>query len=547
MDFSVGNANTPFLPHLSIGTGSSATLDDFTPADLLILRELLPYVKNSLLEARLSDLCWLRMTPRSNQLAKQAIKAYTAFDLTPEFWLADGSNCFERAIILCGQNKRSSVAELSAIVQSMITCFESTLANNHCISADIANTLLKAAPDEIKALKIAEALLNKGLELVPEKLHQDARSLFELALKFFERAKNTDRRDEVIILIAEQHEFEGEAELNDERAVPFFANQRFEDAIQTYRKLSKQSRLKYGVEFKIDDLRSKLINTGLLAVLGMQTVVPKPINIADLVAHARDCVRGKDKLKALAAIADIFGGVSYSTTKLHTAKRASEFPLSGLFRPIKHNALGQVIARGPARGLDNSSYDQDDKSINFEMIRSFVFEIDLVAQGQIYPAVEVLKSEHRISLPDILRIVSASPIVPADRHVLISKALFYGFENDFDLAIHILAPQIENIVRQQLKRVDVLTTTFDVAGIEQEIGLSSLMDKEKVDDIFGIDVAFEIRALFCNAWGPNLRNQIAHGLLSDDEAQSTVAIYAWWWSFRLFFKQYEYFAARNAV
>jgi uncharacterized protein DUF4209 len=55
---------------------------------------------------------------------------------------------------------------------------------------------------------------------------------------------------------------------------------------------------------------------------------------------------------------------------------------------------------------------------------------------------------------------------------------------------------------------------------------------------FGEDLTFELSALFCDAFGPNLRNSVAHGLLDFEATRSVPSIYAWWLSFRLMFRAY---------
>ena len=52
------------------------------------------------------------------------------------------------------------------------------------------------------------------------------------------------------------------------------------------------------------------------------------------------------------------------------------------------------------------------------------------------------------------------------------------------------------------------------------------------------DLAFELKALFCDAFGPNLRNEIAHGLLDDASCQTAQAVYAWWFLLRLTFNTF---------
>ncbi|WP_410594063.1 DUF4209 domain-containing protein, partial [Bacillus sp. SIMBA_074] len=75
-------------------------------------------------------------------------------------------------------------------------------------------------------------------------------------------------------------------------------------------------------------------------------------------------------------------------------------------------------------------------------------------------------------------------------------------------------------------------------GTENEVGLSALMENERVVDIFGEDVAFELRALLCGPIGPNLRNEVAHGLIGDSVFSSSAAVYLWWLTLKLVFMPY---------
>jgi hypothetical protein len=131
-----------------------------------------------------------------------------------------------------------------------------------------------------------------------------------------------------------------------------------------------------------------------------------------------------------------------------------------------------------------------------------------------------------------------SPIIPTGREQLVGKALYAGFDNDFVAALHILVPQLEHLVRYHLKQAGVQTTNLDQSGIENENGLSALMEKVDVKTIFGENIAFEIKALFCDPFGPNLRNELAHGLIGVDQAQSTYSIYAWWLMLKIVFNTF---------
>ena len=141
--------------------------------------------------------------------------------------------------------------------------------------------------------------------------------------------------------------------------------------------------------------------------------------------------------------------------------------------------------------------------------------------------------EHRFPKDLLIAACYQSPIVPKDREKLLGYALWLGFEYEFGAAIHLLCPQVEHIVRTQLKESGFHTSTIDKDGIENESGLSTLMDSQEAVQVFGEDLSFEIRSVFTEVLGANLRNEIAHGLLDDNASSSLPAIYAWWMILRL--------------
>lgn len=183
--------------------------------------------------------------------------------------------------------------------------------------------------------------------------------------------------------------------------------------------------------------------------------------------------------------------------------------------------------------LDEDLTADDEVAIRDDMIRDYRFLVGVVVQGCIWPALEVLLLEHRLREVDFNVLARNSPIVPKDRAGLFGKALFAGYERDFVTALHVLIPQIEHMVRVHLKQAGATTTNLDKDGIETENGMSTLMALPEATQVFGKDLVFEITSLFCDPFGPNLRNELAHGLLDEDRCKSVYAIYAWWFALRL--------------
>ena len=94
------------------------------------------------------------------------------------------------------------------------------------------------------------------------------------------------------------------------------------------------------------------------------------------------------------------------------------------------------------------------------------------------------------------------------------------------------------MVRWHLNSAGVITRHLDQEGRENEIGLSALMELPQSAEIFGEDLAFEIEVLFCDRMGANLRNNVAHGLLNDQQCITFDSIYAWWLGLKLVFNTF---------
>lgn len=51
---------------------------------------------------------------------------------------------------------------------------------------------------------------------------------------------------------------------------------------------------------------------------------------------------------------------------------------------------------------------------------------------------------------------------------------------------------------------------------------------EETEQAFSKDIVTTMRVIFTHQAGPNLRNEIAHGMLRSDACSSAAAIYGWW-------------------
>ena len=263
----------------------------------------------------------------------------------------------------------------------------------------------------------------------------------------------------------------------------------------------------------------------------MITAETPAIDLTDSLNKVKELVSGKSAEDALLAFTNLYH---------FKAKELRDAAIEGLkkspFRAVASTTMithdGRVGARTHGFSGQTSS-ETDEQTIEAETVSlHYGIHVQFASHPILY-ALEILASEHQLQEKDFILIARYSPIVPPGREILFGKALYQGYNRDFATAVHLVAPQVENIVRVRLQQKGLRTGHTDENGITTENGLSSLVEHPEFKEVFGEDLAFEIKALFCSPYGANLRNNIAHGLLNDRECYTADAVYAWWLGLKL--------------
>jgi hypothetical protein len=531
------SANEPFKPIMAMTNGRRSALpEDFQQSDIELFSQIVQEVDSVWLQARLADLVWLLAKPRNPKHALLAIDAYRKIPLDAKTWVHGGGECWARAIALTqmlGDGAGERIKEIEAAIMSV---FESAKREDGFFALQLANLLAENRLGQGGSLDIAKKLESLARNFDGEGELRHARMFFAASTKWFQQAGDTAKATEMKVLEAECWAKEAVARISSNKPSHMVAGSFYENAIQTYRTIPRSERAAHRVDERIAELQKSLNESGKRSLDEMKTISSSSIDITQFVEKARDAVKGKLAIDALVAFANMYHGARRARMRETSEKMLREHPLQAFISATHMSRDGRVIAKRPGMGSDSGH--SDEVAIWAEMVKQYNMELGLVVIGFILPALEVLALEHRLRENDFVAIASESPIVPEGRERLFGKALFAGYEKDFVAALHLLVPQVEHMVRWHLKAAGIKTTTLDKDGVENENGLSALMELPEVRQIFSEDLSFELKALFCDAFGPNLRNELAHGLLDDDACQSTYAIYAWWFGLKLVFKAF---------
>ncbi|BEG73962.1 DUF4209 domain-containing protein [Achromobacter xylosoxidans] len=547
MMLSPSSPNEPFKPFAVLHDRRSVVPDDLSDADILFFAEIVDAVDDDWLKARLSDLVWLKGKPRNTAFALKAIDAYRCLSLDTETWIHGGRDCWPRAISLAQMLRGGAGDRLAKMEATIVVAFNAATRAGGFLGLWLADLLKSSGLGRAHRVEVARKLETLAQEFDGEGDLHRAREYFSAAANWNKAIPDEAKAAEMIAAVAEGWVKEAIARTASASPSHMVAASFYENAIQTYRTIPKAERATHRVDERIAELRVHLNDSGERSLGEMGLIRTPGVDITQIVENARKSITGKSAQEALLAFANLHGGANAKELRSSALERMRQRPLQSLFAVTVMSRDGRVIAKRPAMSLGGELTEDDEIAIRAEMIRDYSILVSIVVQGDIWPALEVLLLEHHLREADFINMARHSPIVPKERAGLFGKALFAGYERDFVTALHLLIPQIEHLVRVHLKQAGARTANLDKDGIQNESGMSTLMDLPEAEQVFGKDLAFELKSLFCDAFGPNLRNELAHGLLDEDGCHSPFAIYAWWLALRLTFNTWWNAARRIEV
>ena len=527
------NHNEPFKPFKILENERSFSVEDLQPSDITLIAEMAGEVDDPLLQARLADLAWLLATPRNFRLALMAIDAYRKTQPDPLTWAIAGRDCFDRAVFLTYQLGRGAGTRLQEIEGAVLDAFRISCDSNPRFALELTEAMYRSRLGRGSATSIGTALVTLAGTFSSTASLDSVRECFGGAAKWFHIAGNSAEATVATVQVAAGWAKEAEFLLSAEKPSHLTVAHHIERAIQTYRSIPRASRGTHSIDDRILKLRTLLSNVSEKRVDDLMTVASQPIDLQRLILAARERLHEKTGNDALWELATVHGGAKISTIRDSAIQIYEKHPFQNIFDSVLLSRDGRVIARQPGSADPAGNAQANSTAVWAQMLKLFQIQLGIVVQGQILPALEEVSIINRFREDDLISIASLSPIVPYGREKLVGKALFLGLERDFVSAVHLLVPQIEHFVRFHLKANGEKTTVLDDSGIENELGLSALVESPFLTRIFGEDISFEIRALLCDPLGANLRNEIAHGLLDDTFCNTFPVVYAWHLGLRL--------------
>jgi hypothetical protein len=520
----------PYGPSLSWGEERTTIATDLVEEEIEILNACVEAIPNALLRSRVYDVLSLRADwPKRVQLALASMDALLEVPISGDGW-AHQETAWSRAITSAIRYRRPAASRLKKLEQALRGAIR--IRQEGFLSVRAAELLKRHRLAQDRAFVIA-AKLERIAQAERINYHR-AREYHGGAAAWYAWAGDLESAHSQRLLVVTS--FMQEADSNARGDGAMRSAHLLESALRALRQIPRAARERLGVSALSGEIARRIRESGAATLGTMRTFTSDDVDLTEVVREARERVSGRQLLDALMLFVTAYDPPSFTKEKGSAEALITAHPLQSLFTTVTFSHDGRVVHRSggqggpPIYGVDPATWKQ--------MMQAYGLRISLFTTGMIYPAFTQMINEHHLTLADFVQLVARAGIVPMDRIQQFGNGLYQGYDGDFSTALQLLSPQIENLVRHHLGNAGVTTTTISAEGIENEKGLSALMESSEVDQIFGEDIAYEIRALFCSPLGPNLRNEVAHGMLSDAAANSANALYAWWFVLRMVLTQF---------
>lgn len=195
---------------------------------------------------------------------------------------------------------------------------------------------------------------------------------------------------------------------------------------------------------------------------------------------------------------------------------------SSLFSKRFIDEEGRLVKILPPLDLQNPQ--KDEALLREHMVHFVVEQRGLDEAVCLWYAYHKVQERGAVAPEDLSFLIDQNALIPEERKAIIKTGLQLGLNGELYASLHILLPQTENLLRELVKMCGDAPTYLKEDGTEDVKPLSQLFDSQKLKEAYDEDLLFTWKTLLDERGGPNLRNEIAHGVLSPEQGSGGAAL-----------------------
>lgn len=247
------------------------------------------------------------------------------------------------------------------------------------------------------------------------------------------------------------------------------------------------------------------------------------LDIRGVVENIKINMEGLTFEESLIRLTQMFVFEKQEDIKKRVIEEFKGHPLSHMFGKSIINAQGQTVLALPP--LDIQNPEKDSYLMELHMHQNALEKQKVAGDIWMKNALALLRDAYVVDNSMLDFLVKDNPIIPEGRERIFQSALRMFLNGEFYESMHILAPQVENLFRNIAKEVGGLTVTLENDGSSMEKVLSSILSLPELLDCYDNDILFTFRGLLNEQAGANIRNEVAHGIISEYACSTGVCLY----------------------
>lgn len=458
---------------------------------------------NPIHRSRYCDFLWEKR--RDHNFARGAIDAY--LECLP-IYLANGwydqaadaiSRATELALTLHDGERITKVRGRLLRAMDRLSAIGDHPALEYCL--DLIDTLL-AMKKETTDLDFQKALdvCRKGGSFCASQngafIYHLARDFEERQALLWQRLRNEEEMDNARVRVGEL--YEKEAELRGAGS-NMLAAVFFQKAAQHYANIGRGD--------KVQELKVKVKQRWKAAADGgefkrIETTVKLPAKQID--EYAQGIIRQGINKALLVVSLDLNLVPDIERCRKVATEQKQEFPLLGL--------IPRSTLRG-ARQVASASTQEEIDETNALAQYSVDLGLSQIYLGKVF---EMMRQDGGFTMDSLVSYMSSSPFFDGDKLEVIRVGIERYFAADYVSAVHILVPQLEDVLRRIIGKLGVSTTSLAPNGLTREKLLNEVLNTPELKALLGGRVWFYFKYVLDHQLGENLRNDVAHGLITKD-------------------------------
>lgn len=506
----IHNSGIKFHPMFTMADGSRTfSVEDITEEDFLMLETMEFNRVPLVLRALISDILWSQR--KAYCAAKVAAEAY--WDLF-KLWFTDDDNVgtidmIRRAVCISIQIKHESLF-LDICTWADAHIFQKAVTLDGLFSLRVMELFAEQKIYDVSAFPdILDKMISAGNNNVLK-----VEQAYELKAYCYNKLKKSGEAKNANIALADYYVNFAEQTVQRDMLGAMRAVSFFQKAITLYRN--------NGEPQKAENTHRRLVEVQK-DIPKMMFPITMELDIKGVVDNIRVNMEELTFEESIIRLIQMFVFEKRENIKQRVIDEYKNYPLSHMFGENIVNERGQTtLALQP---LDIRNPEGNVELLELHMHQNSLKNQRIVGDIWIKNILLYIRNKFDFDNSMLDFLTKDNPIIPAGRERIFQSAIGMFIRGEYYEAMHILAPQVENLFRNIAREVGGLTVTLENDGSSMEKVLSSIFDLPELLDCYDNDIIFTFKGLLNEKAGANIRNEVAHGIISEAACGSGVCLY----------------------